>query len=71
MPLNISQPPWVRWASIEARAVDLYDNRLAAGDSTTEALRALKRRLARVVHNDYRKQPVDRCRSAAPGCGLT
>jgi transposase len=28
-----------------------YDKRLAAGDTTTEALRRLKRRLARVVYN--------------------
>ncbi len=28
-----------------------YDKRLAAGDSTTEALRCLKRRLARIVFN--------------------
>ena len=30
---------------------DYYEKRLAAGDSKTEALRCLKRRLARVVFN--------------------
>ena len=34
-----------------------YDKRLAAGDSTTEALRALKRRLARVVFNTLKNNP--------------
>lgn len=32
-----------------------YDKRLTAGDSTTEALRALKRRLARVVFNTLKR----------------
>jgi transposase len=34
-----------------------YDKRLAAGDSTTEALRCLKRRLARVVFNTLKNNP--------------
>jgi len=34
-----------------------YDKRLAAGDSTTEAIRALKRRLARVVFNALKNNP--------------
>ena len=34
-----------------------YDKRLTAGDSTTEALRALKRRLARVVFNTLKNNP--------------
>ena len=34
-----------------------YDKRLATGDSTTEALRCLKRRLARTVFNTLRDQP--------------
>jgi transposase len=34
-----------------------YDKRLAAGDSTTEALRALKRRLARIVYNALKNNP--------------
>ena len=34
-----------------------YDKRLAAGDSKTEALRCLKRRLARVVFNTLTRQP--------------
>jgi transposase len=34
-----------------------YDKRLAAGDSTTEALRALKRRLARIVYNTLKNNP--------------
>jgi transposase len=42
-----------------------YDKRLAAGDSTTEALRALKRRLARVVFNTLKNNP-----STATATGL-
>ena len=42
-----------------------YDKRLAAGDSTTEALRALKRRLARTVYNTLKTTP-----SSATGTGL-
>ena len=34
-----------------------YDKRLAAGDSTTEALRCLKRRLARIVYNTLKNNP--------------
>jgi transposase len=34
-----------------------YDKRLAAGDSRTEALRCLKRRLARVVFNTLKNNP--------------
>ena len=34
-----------------------YDKRLAAGDSTTEALRCLKRRLARTVFNTLKNNP--------------
>lgn len=34
-----------------------YDKRMSAGDSNTEALRALKRRLARVVFNTLRNNP--------------
>lgn len=34
-----------------------YDKRLAAGDSKTEALRCLKRRLARVVFNTLKNNP--------------
>lgn len=41
-----------------------YDKRIAAGDSTTEALRALKRRLARTVYNALRNDPSS---VAAPG----
>ncbi|GAA4289114.1 hypothetical protein GCM10022262_34750 [Georgenia daeguensis] len=33
-----------------------YDKRLAAGDTKTEALRCLKRRLARVVYNTLKNQ---------------
>jgi transposase len=36
---------------------EYYRKRLAAGDSTTEALRALKRRLARVVFNTLKNNP--------------
>lgn len=42
-----------------------YDKRLAAGDSTTEALRALKRRLARVVFNHLKTDT-----SSSAGTGL-
>ena len=34
-----------------------YDKRLAGGDSTTEALRALKRRLARIVYTTLKNDP--------------
>lgn len=34
-----------------------YDKRLATGDSTTEALRCLKRRLARIVFNTLKNNP--------------
>ena len=34
-----------------------YDKRLAAGDSSTEALRCLKRRLARVVFQTLKHTP--------------
>jgi transposase len=34
-----------------------YDKRLAAGDSKTEALRCLKRRLARIVFNTLKNNP--------------
>lgn len=34
-----------------------YDKRLAMGDSKTEALRCLKRRLARVVFNTLKNNP--------------
>lgn len=34
-----------------------YDKRITAGDSSTEALRALKRRLARVVFNTLKNNP--------------
>jgi transposase len=34
-----------------------YDKRLASGDSTTEALRCLKRRLARTVYNTLKNNP--------------
>ena len=34
-----------------------YDKRLAAGDTSTEAIRALKRRLARVVFNTLQNNP--------------
>ncbi len=36
---------------------EYYRKRLAAGDSTTEALRALKRRLARIVFNTLKNNP--------------
>ena len=42
-----------------------YDKRIAAGDSTTEALRALKRRLARIVYNTLKNNP-----SGAAATGL-
>lgn len=44
---------------------EYYRKRLAAGDSTTEALRALKRRLARVVFNILKNNP-----STASATGL-
>lgn len=40
-----------------------YDKRLAAGDSTTEALRCLKRRLARIVFNTLK---TDKTNAATP-----
>lgn len=40
-----------------------YDKRLAAGDSTTEATRALKRRLARVVFNTLKNNPSTTARA--------
>lgn len=42
-----------------------YDKRVAAGDSTTEALRCLKRRLARTVFNTLKNNP-----STGAGTGL-
>lgn len=42
-----------------------YDKRLATGDSTTEALRCLKRRLARSVYNTLKNNP-----SSEPATGL-
>lgn len=42
-----------------------YDKRLATGDSKTEALRCLKRRLARVVFNTLKNNP-----SSVPATGL-
>lgn len=44
-----------------------YDKRIAAGDSSTEALRALKRRLARVVFNTLKnnQSTADTLRDAA------
>jgi transposase len=44
---------------------DYYRKRLTAGDSTTEALRALKRRLARTVFNTLKNHP-----STASATGL-
>lgn len=41
-----------------------YDKRVAAGDSTTEALRCLKRRLARIVFNTLKNNPST---GAGPG----
>lgn len=41
-----------------------YDKRIAAGDSTTEALRCLKRRLARTVFNTLKNNPS----TASPAC---
>lgn len=43
-----------------------YDKRIAAGDSTTEALRCLKRRLARTVFNTLRDQPSTTAGAALP-----
>ncbi|PZF79259.1 IS110 family transposase, partial [Jiangella anatolica] len=34
-----------------------YNKRIATGDTTTEALRALKRRLARTVFNTLKNNP--------------
>jgi transposase len=45
---------------------DYYEKRLAAGDSTTEALRCLKRRLARVVFNTLRNQPSTTVETSLP-----
>ena len=46
-----------------------YRHRLAEGDSSTEALRCLKRRLARVVfghlHTDHNSRPQPRQTAAA------
>lgn len=43
-----------------------YDKRLAAGDSTTEALRCLKRRLARTVYNTLKNNPSTTAETALP-----
>jgi transposase len=43
-----------------------YRKRLAAGDSETEALRALKRRLARVVFNTLKNNPSTATETCAP-----
>jgi transposase len=43
---------------------DYYDKRLSAGDSKTEALRCLKRRLARVIYNTLKNN--DNNKSTAP-----
>jgi transposase len=43
-----------------------YDKRLAAGDSTTEALRCLKRRLARVVFNTLKNNPTTNTAATLP-----
>jgi transposase len=43
-----------------------YDKRLAAGDSTTEALRALKRRLARVVFQTLKNTTPSPARTTTP-----
>ena len=47
-----------------------YDKENAEGKSTTEALRCLKRRLARIVFNTLQTQPVDR-RQPTSRRGLT
>ena len=41
-----------------------YDKRIAANDSSTEAIRALKRRLARVVFNTLKNNPATAATSA-------
>lgn len=43
-----------------------YRKRLAAGDSTTEALRCLKRRLARVVFNTLKDNPSSTVQACLP-----
>lgn len=43
-----------------------YEKRLAAGDSTTEALRCLKRRLARTVFNTLRNNPSTASAACVP-----
>jgi transposase len=45
-----------------------YDKRLAAGDSKTEALRCLKRRLARVVFNTLKTEPQTKPSGATGPC---
>ncbi len=44
-----------------------YDKRLAAGNSTTEALRCLKRRLARVVYQTLKNNPSTNTSTATTG----
>jgi transposase len=43
-----------------------YDKRLTTGDSTTEALRALKRRLARVVYQTLKNNPTTAAEALQP-----
>lgn len=43
-----------------------YDKRIAAGDTSTEAIRALKRRLARVVFNTLQNNPSTRSATQLP-----
>lgn len=43
-----------------------YDKRLAAGDTKTEALRCLKRRLARVVYNTLKNQNNNQSTATTP-----
>jgi len=43
-----------------------YNKRIAAGDSTTEALRALKRRLARVVYQTLKNNPSTAAETLLP-----
>ena len=45
----------------------LLRKRLPTGDSTTEALRCLKRRLARIVFNTLKNSPSDPRRTATRG----
>lgn len=45
---------------------DYYEKRLAAGDSTTEALRCLKRRLARVVYQTLKNNPSTTAQACLP-----